>query len=345
VRVDFTALQHASAFEAARALGYEPWDTGIGAAPAAVHIVDVPDVLYLPDVLAPGQSICLLPSGQVPVESVLDPFAVRFLAAFRDHGHTIGPRYQDSFDVARCAARVCIVGNLFSRNFGHWTEELLKVAVLLERQEDCQFVMPSTLPPFATDLLRLVGVEPARILYTDRPTLFERAVFSTAIDHRNLADYPAVLDLLRQRLLANIANPSRFGKRLWLERGQQLRNGGLTLNPGDVYRCLEPFGFDVVDLGSLAVADQLATVRAAEVIAGAHGSQFVHAQFMPVASAVVECFSPLHVNASILPICRVLRHQYRQIVARCNTMEPYRHGRDCLVDCEHLSLVLESVCG
>ena len=37
-----------------------------------------------------------------------------------------------------------------------------------------------------------------------------------------------------------------------------------------------------------------------------------------------SAFSPIHVDPSILQICRALRHDYRQIVSRCNLVYPTR---------------------
>ncbi len=77
-------------------------------------------------------------------------------------------------------------------------------------------------------------------------------------------------------------------------------------------------------MATLSLRDQLRTAQQTRLIAGPHGSQFVHAQFMPMRSTVIECFSPIHVNPSILQICRALRHDYRQIVSRCNLVYPTR---------------------
>ena len=121
-----------------------------------------------------------------------------------------------------------------------------------------------------------------------------------------------------------------------------LRNSGVVANREEVYRCIDKYGFDIVDLATLSFSDQLRTVGGATMIAGPHGAQFVHAQFMPVSSTVIECFSPMHVNPSILQICWVLGHSYHQIVSRSHVLTPYQYGRDCHVDCEHLALVLDS---
>ena len=65
-----------------------------------------------------------------------------------------------------------------------------------------------------------------RILSIERPTRFERAVFTTAISHANIAEYPLALDVLRNLVAQRLApGASRHGSRLWLERNAMLRNG------------------------------------------------------------------------------------------------------------------------
>ena len=148
-----------------------------------------PTSCTLPNILEPGQSICLAEHRIVPKEAILDCCSVEFLQTSRGSNPEYQRRYGDDFDVDVCRDRVCVLGNLFSRNFGHWTEELLKVALLEESAQECRYVIP-TLPSFARDLLTLLGIDDARILTIDRPTVFARAVFTTAISHENISKYP-----------------------------------------------------------------------------------------------------------------------------------------------------------
>ena len=283
--------------------------------------------------------------GQVvPVESILDCWSVEFLKSRLQSRPKDQNRYSDDFEFGTIEESVCILGNLFSRNFGHWTEELLKVALCEDAGIDCRYVVPDAFPPFTRASLALLGIAESRILAVGAPALFRDVLFTTAISHENIHRYGAVLDRLRELVrIALAGTQTRFGPRLWLERGASLRSGGVVANKDEVYDCISAYGFDVVDMASLSLADQFAASREASVIAGPHGSQFVHAQFMPVASTVVECFSPMYVNPSILQICRVLHHKYHQIVSRCNEVSPYVLGRDCQVDCEHLRLVLDAL--
>ncbi len=306
-----------------------------------VRLVELRDVLYLPDVLEEGQSLCVAGRGFVPAESVLDCSSIEYFKNAwqqRAGDDRTGPRTAEPHEFS---GRACVVGNLFSRNFGHWTEELLKVAVLEDELTDCCYVF-SHLPRFAREFLDLLGVDDHRIVPVTGPMLLRRAVFTTSVHHENLARYPGPLHSLRARLDQRLAGAqSRYAERLWLERGVGVRNGGTTLNKDEVYRCLEGRGFDILDPATLPVAEQVVTMRSARLIAGSHGAQFVHAQFMPERSSVIECFSPMFVNPSILQMCRVLEHSYQQVVSRNHFIAPYPHGRDCVVDCEHLALLLD----
>ena len=343
MKVDFHAIECASAFDHAGTQPIRTHDRLFRDAGAPVRSVELRDVLYLPNVLERGQSLCLIGRSFVPEESVLDRWAVEFVKESRRRQPPEGDTYAGEFDVTLVDRHVCILGNVFSRNFGHWSEELLKVAILEESAPGCCYAI-ADLPPFAREFLLLLGVDDERILAIERPTLFSRVSFTTAIHHRNIARYSGVLFQLRDLVQSRLdARSSGRGARLWLDRGAGLRSGGVTANQEEVASCIQPYGFAIVDPATLSVKDQLALVGAAAVIAGPHGSQFVLAQFMPASSTVIECFSPIHVNPSILEICRVLRHSYHQIVARSHLLRPHALGRDCEVDCEHLRLVLDSL--
>lgn len=341
--LDFDRLECRSLFAAPGAATSFPARARSRAASGSIDIVEAKDVLYLPDVLEPAQSVAVMDEAFVPLESILDPWNLGFLKTTRRQNPELGAQYASSFEPDRFTRPACIVGNLFSRNFGHWTEELLKVAAFENLGVDCDYVMPA-LPPFASASLRFLGVEESRIVVLSRPTLFERAMFTTAASHENLMDHPAALYRLRELVAEQLGDRrDKYGRRLWLERSAGVKNGGMTTNRDEVYRCLEGYDFDVVDMATLSFRDQVDAVSGATIIAGPHGSQFVHAQFMPERSTVIECFSPMYVNPSVLQICRVLKHSYRQIVGRSNVVAPYAHGRDCEIDCAHLQLVLESL--
>jgi capsular polysaccharide biosynthesis protein len=339
--VDFERLECASAFELS---GHGPVLAAFdGTGHTNIRITELQDVLFLPDVLDKGQSISVVQGRFVPLEGVLDPFAVQFVKSSRQRIPEFAAKYNGTFPVDELPGPVCILGNLFSRNFGHWTEEMMKVAVLEASGWDGAYVIPQ-LPGFARDFLTFLGIPESRVLTVTRPTRFRRVTYTTAINHDNILDYPDALSALRSRTEDRLGpEPSPFGPKLWLDRAVGLNNTGIVKNKAQVQSCIEPYGFQIVDPATLSVPDQLRAIRGATVLAGPHGAQFVHVQFLPRRSTVIECFSPMYVNASVIQICRALKHRYHQVVSRCSVVFPYQYGRDCEVDCEHLALVLETL--
>ncbi len=310
----------------------------LGDATPLIEAAMMPDVFYVPGALAAGQSVQVVGNHQMPLEAVFDDFTPRFVRqALLKRGLTELPDPEDTID-----GTVCILGNVFSRNFSHWHEEMMKVIVLERIGYDCNYVI-AELPAFAKELLELIGIVPKRILEVRRPTRFRAALFSTPVSYRNVAEYPDVLLALRERLFeADRGGQSRFGPRLWLDRGQQTRLGRKLINEEEVCRLLDRYSFERVDMGSLSVANQIAIARDARVISGLHGAQFVHTQLMNPRSWVIECFSPMYLNPSYTEIYRVLRHSYAQITSTNTPLSPYPHGSDVLVDCQQLDLAMRA---
>ena len=86
----------------------------------------VQDVFYMPSALAAGQSVQIVGNHQMPLEAVFDNFTPRFVRQeLLKRSLTELPDAEDTID-----ATVCILGNVFSRNFCHWHEEMMKVIIL-----------------------------------------------------------------------------------------------------------------------------------------------------------------------------------------------------------------------
>jgi capsular polysaccharide biosynthesis protein len=298
----------------------------------------VKDVFYMPSALSAGQSVQIVGTHQMPLEAVLNDFTPRFVRQeLLNRRLTELPDAEDTID-----GIVCILGNVFSRNFCHWHEEMMKVVVLESIGYQCNYVI-AELPGFAKELLGLIGITPERILEVRRPSRFRTALFTTPISYHNIAEYPDVLLSLRERLFAaDRGGRSEFGPRLWLNRGEQTRLGRKLINAEEVDRVLARYGFERVDMGSLSVLTQIAISRNARVISGLHGAHFVHTQLMNPRSWVIECFSPMYLNPTYTGIYWVLQHSYGQITNRNTPLFPYPHGSDVLVDCQQLSLAMRA---
>lgn len=338
-RVVVSELASASAIEMVRAEGGTVHSISFGEDSPRLEAVRFSDVLYVPSAHGVGQSLQIIRGRYLPIEAVFDKGEGEFVqAGILRKGVSTFNGFVDSDH----AGDVCILGNLFSRNFTHWHEELMKVVVLEQARLDYAYVI-SELPAFARNLLELIGIPAERILEVRVPTRFRNAWYGTPVSYRNVADYPAVLLALRERLLAvDTSDQHVHGTRLWLDRGEQTRLGRKLVNEQEVYRLLEKYDFQRLDMGALPIKTQLSVARNLRTMAGLHGSQFVHSQLMPVRSRVIECFSPIYHNPTYTEVYRVLRHRYSQINSTNTPVLPYIHGADVLVDCQQLDLALRA---
>ena len=272
------------------------------------------------------------------MEAVLEEFTPQFVRdELLKRGVTDLPEAEETVE-----GTVCILGNVFSRNFCHWHEEMMKVIVLETIGYECRYVL-AELPEFAKELLRLIGIKPDRMLEIRRPTRFRSALFTTPVGYRNISDYPGVLLALRDKLLTiNADGKPEFGPRLWFDRGEQTRLGRKLVNEEEVDELIQRYGFQRVDMGSLPVTSQITIARDARVISGLHGAQFVHTQLMARRSSVIECFSPMYLNPTYTEIYRVLQHSYFQVTSRNTPLLPYQYGTNVLVDCQQLDLAMRA---
>ena len=337
-RIRISELVGGSVLEHVRQGGGRIETIRLGDATPRIEAAIMQDVYYVPNALAEGQSVQIVSNRYLPVEAVFDEFTVGFVREnLLKREVTELPECEDTMD-----GTVCVLGNVFSRNFGHWHEELMKVIVLEKTSYGCKYVI-AKLPAFARELLGLIGIAPERILEVQRPVRFRAALFTTAVSYRNVAEYPGVLSGLREKLLAaDCCGKSEIGPRLWFDRGKQTRLGRKLVNEEEVWQLLDRYSFKRVDMGSLSLLSQIAIARNARVISGLHGAQFVHAQLMNPHSWVIECFSPMYLNPAYTNIYRVLQHFYAQVTNRNIPLSPYAHGSDVLVDCQQLDLALRT---
>lgn len=311
----------------------------VPACPEPLKIVRVPDVLYVPAV-----RLQVLPDNVVPSEAV-HPSGLNFERARNFQG--AADRFRSPFGAGRFDGEVCILSNLYSRNFGHWiTEELLKVSVLEQTGFTGRYVLYDQ-PSFSYEFLTCLGVPDERILVIgDEPTVFASAVFLTQLNMSTVFQYRDVFFGLRRELL-HAATPGSVGptpRRIWLERGAQTNNGRPLIDPDEIYELVRRYGFDVVDMARLPVSRQIAVANGAEIIAGPHGAAFVHAMFMESGSTVVECFAPHHVASRYFcpEICSLLEHRWFMLV-HANVRGSYPYGESIKIDPFQLELLFRSI--
>lgn len=302
---------------------------------ASLQYCALDDVLYIPEL-----ALQLTGDAGVPLESVLDPWALQFEVKRGFQGRT--PRYQLPFTSERIDADVCILANFYSRNFFHWvTEEMIRVAALEAAGFTGCYVIAG-LPDFCRQFLGLYGVAESRLIMTlPGPVTFNRVQYVTPVHARMAVQHAGVYLHVRDRLLQAVNETKPEPRLIWLERLTAVNNAGRHLaNPEDVMPMLKSFGIEPVDMGALPVTQQIATSRDARFLGGAHGAGFVHCLFMEHRSAVMECYAPTFINPGIHGICSILEHDYAMLVYEL-AYDGYSDGGEVRVSAEHLELHLK----
>jgi hypothetical protein len=301
--------------------------------PESVRIIRVPNVLY-----DPRLRLQVLPSGGVPTEGI-NEWLLNFVRGRfpKDNFRTMNePRFIDQ--------EVCVLSKMGSRNFYHWTTEQLLKVIILENTGFTGIYALSDQPDFCYSFLECLGISPNRIFdMQNEPTVFNESVLMTPITCEDFPEkYPGLFFLLRETLL-NSADRDlpTTPRKIWLDRVLQVNNVRQFINSDQVYKLIESYGFEIVDMATHDVRDQIAIANRAEVIMGMHGAAFTHAMFMKPRSMVIECFSPAFINSGYLEICSLLHHRYAMVVHR-NAYGAYEYGNDLKVDCFQLELVLQS---
>ncbi len=301
---------------------------------ADIEVFTASDILYIPEYSMQARG------DIVPLEAILyDSHLPWIQRDVKPERATI-----DLDQVERSAEEVCILGNLASRAFGHWTEELLKVLILEHFGFTGKYVITQAHRQWAHDSLAVMGVSGARILAPAKPVVYSTAYYTTMISHSTAMQHQKVFFKLREDLHAAAASEAGLGERIWLDRGKTAVNGRYVINSEEVHAAISKFGFTPIDIGSFPFRKQIAIARDMDVLCGPHGSAFVHCQFMHDRKDVIQIFSPLFVNPDFIQLCQIRQHRYNQIVpTHAQEGWPYEHGRDLLIDIDHLDLVLSSL--
>ena len=306
------------------------------------HVLAAENVLYLPEL-----GLQIIDDRTVPTEGIVDPWNLghlqrRFERRDQGAGEEAAP-FSSYFSTKYVAEGACILSNMFSVNFSHFTEELLKV-LILERAEFSGPYVYTSLPKFAFEYWDALGLDRRRLMQVSlEPAVFRSALYTTNLNFVDLSKCPDIFFELRDRMFATATGiSSPFGKRLWLDRGSNVhdRERGLV-NSEEVDSFLDGYGFTRLDIGGLPLLQQIAAARDADVIAGPHGSAFLHCMYMKPESTVIEIFSPNYLNGYSFEICRVLRHRYVMIVGDNAPHWPYRYGKAVHVPYSQLRLALE----
>ena len=199
-----------------------------------------------------------------------------------------------------------------SENYYHFLTDVLPRLELIRRAgvaPDSFLVNRST--RFQRDLLDALGLTADRCLGSDKfPHLRADELVVPSLPDENLKTPRWVVPWLRAQFLPDsVAAPHR---RLYVGRGTA-RHTRRVDNEAAVLAVLEPLGFEAIDPGALAPAEQVRAFAEAECVVGPHGAGLTNLAFAPRGAAVVELFARDYVNECFWALASTvegLRYRY-----------------------------------
>ncbi|WP_432561313.1 glycosyltransferase family 61 protein [Kineococcus sp. SYSU DK003] len=241
----------------------------------------------------------------------------------------------------------------WSPNYYHWTVQVLpRLLVVLEwlgarAEEADHWLLPPRAPAVACEWLDALGVpESRRVVVPDRQV-------SISVDRLVVASVPGrnrwvpswVVD--RLRAAAPVDPTRRRGSRLLIQRPVDRRRN--LVNAAEVLAALEPLGYEVVDPGSMSLAEEAAVFGAAEVVVGVHGAGLTNMVFCRPGTAVVELTPHALVHPTFVKLADAARVRHRMVVGREPRLPwplrfPDIHA-DVVADVPRLLAVLEELAG
>ena len=206
----------------------------------------------------------------------------------------------------------------WSPNYYHWTVQvvprLLRIRELLAArgEEADRWLIPGDAPAYVGQWLDLLGIPADRRHAVDhrRETFEVDRLLVASVPGRNRWVPESAVDEIRSSV-AHLATGTG-GRRFVIQRAQERRR--LLLNAPEVVEALTRQGFEVIDPGTMTVAEEAALFAGAEVVVGVHGAGLTNMVFCRPGTAVVELTPRGLVHPTFVKLAAAARVQHRMVV-------------------------------
>lgn len=225
--------------------------------------------------------------------------------------------------------------------FWHWMMEHLPLVVSAEAAGfHGTYIVPAG-ASFIADSMQLLGIPTTRICeYRGGDFVIENLYLPERVRGEALHHVPGLLEEMRDKLLASVGAGTASGRRIYISRNEVNRPRHV-LNESALMDVAGPFGFEKLHLEKLSLKEQIRSMAGAEALIGPHGAGMVHALFMQRRGLVVELFSPLYINYTIMPILACQQQRYVPL-ASYHLGENYLYGHNIELVPQLLELTLQS---
>jgi capsular polysaccharide biosynthesis protein len=241
---------------------------------------------------------------------------------------------------------VAVLTTRGSDNYYHFLTDVLPRLELLRRagvEPDAYVVNRST--RFQRDLLDHLGLTADRCLGDEKyPHVRAGSLVVPSLPDDDLRTPPWIVPWLRARFLPHDVRPPH--RRLYVSRGQAKHTRRVE-NEAELISALEPLGFEAIDPGALAPAEQVRAFAEAEYIVGPHGAGLTNLAFASPGAAVVELFAQDYVNECFWALaCAVDGLRYRYLVGDGTPVRSRRNrgvASDITVDTKQVLQLLDEL--
>lgn len=233
-----------------------------------------------------------------------------------------------------------------SDNYYHFLTDVLPRLELLRRAgaEPDAYVV-NRAKRFQRELLDHLGLTADRCLGEEKyPHVRADQLVVPSLPDDLLRTPPWIVPWLRAQFLPDDLRPPH--RRLYVSRGDAKRTRRVD-NEAELVAALEPLGFEAVDPGALAPAEQVRAFAEAEYIVGPHGAGLTNLAFAAPGAAVVELFARDYVNECFWALaCAVEGLRYRYLVGDGSPVRSRRNrgvASDITVDTRQVLHLLDEL--
>lgn len=261
---------------------------------------------------------------------------------------------QDLPPVEHIEGRVVLLSGLAGHVYYHWMIDILPRLELLQLsgvnfKEIDWFVVNSLSKPYQSETLKLLGIEPDKIIESDRHSYIQATELI-------VPSFPGYLDwvpsgtikFLRQTFLPQVSLAKTSKQKIYVSRAKA-KNRRL-INELEVSQLLSDWGFKTVFLEEMSVLEQVTIFANAEIVVAPHGSGLTNLVFCPPDTKVVELFSPNYHRTDYWMISQELKLQHYYLLGQnfnClslrNLMYQNALTEDILVNIDSLKLILQHI--
>ena len=281
------------------------------------------------------ENICFNPNIS---DKVIDKEEMSFTA--------VGKQIEFSTNAETTIDKAVFIGGHW--NFGHWLFNHIGRFCFIsdELRKDATFLLPTSLTETQIEMLKYFGVESSNMLLIKPGTLVNvRQLLVPQMPWHSISEFgtwwsPGVFKELRKKLGLHTASVTNASRKVLLSRKNT--RWRRLVNEDEIYKSLEKFGFEMIDIGTLSVKQQFELGQQTSCLItplGANSNFFLN---LPSGANVIELAPPMEFMNVTGPFATASGLKYKQIVGTANNTPGIpKIDQDYFVDC---SLVVHEFC-